>query len=251
MTAGTLQVRNALVLRDNWYYWRWYDAVGEGVVKYLSDFSHLASDAATGDPTEWMVTITEGGGGGDSTAVVTDLAGGGLLITTDNQALDGVNMQLGAVAGECIDLSGDHPLYFGTEFAINDVDQTAMFAGVGVTDTDWLGGLTDGMYFRSIDESADLYFVTEMSGVENTTNVATMADNTYIRAEFLYYNYAEIGPQVRVFIDNAEVSAARTLATAATFPDDELLRPTIEFTTGEAVANTCTMRFLRMIHIYE
>ena len=72
MTAGTLEVRDALVLRDNWYYWRWYDAVGRGIVKYLSDFSHLASDAATGDPTEWMVTITEGGGGGDSTVVVTD-----------------------------------------------------------------------------------------------------------------------------------------------------------------------------------
>ena len=160
-------------------------------------------------------------------------------------------MQLGAAAGENIDLSGDHPLYFGTEFCINDVDQTDIFAGVGVTDGDWSGGVADGMYFRSIDGSADLYFVTEMSGAENATNVATMTDNTYIRAEFLYFNYAEVGPQVRVFIDSAEVSAARTLATAATFPDDELLRLTVEFLTGEDVANTCTMRFLRMIHIYE
>ena len=251
MTVGTLAVRNALVVRDNWYYWRWYYGVGRGLVQYLTDFTHLASDDTTGDATEWMVTITEAGGGGDSTHAVTDLAGGGLLITTDNQAADGVNMQLGAAAGENIDLNGDHPLYFGTEFAINDVDQTAFFAGVGVTDVDWLGGLTDGMYFRSAADSGDLYFVTEQNSVENTTLVATMADDTYLRAEFLYYNYAEVGPQVRVFINSAEVSGARTLATAATFPDDELLRTTIEFTTNEAVADTCTMRWLRMIHIYE
>ena len=174
-----------------------------------------------------------------------------MLITTGTNEDDGINMQLGAVAGENIDLSGDHPLYFGTVFQINDVDQTVFFAGVGITDVDWLGGLTDGMYFRSVDGSADLYFVTEQDAVENTTLVATMADATDITCEFLYYNYAETGPQVRVFIDGAEVSAARTLATAATFPDDELLRTTVEFTTGEAVANTCTMQLLHMIHIYE
>ena len=251
MTIGTVEVRDALIVRDNWYYWRWFYGVGRGVVQYLQDFTHLASDNATGDPTEWELTITEGGGGGDSTAVITDNIGGALLITTDNQAVDGINMQLGAVAGENIDLSGDHPLYFATVFQINDVDQTAFFAGVGVTDVDWLGGLTDGMYFRSVDESADLYFVTEQDSVENATLVATMADATDIVCEFLYYNYAEVGPQVRVFIDGAEVSAARTLATAATFPDDELLRLTVEFTTGDASANTCIMQVLNMIHIYE
>ena len=251
MTVGTVEVKRALVVRNNWNYWRWYYAVGHGVVQYLQDFTNLASDNATGDPTEWMVTITEGGGGGDSTAVVTDTAGGGLLITTDNQAVDGINMQLGAAAGENVDLSGDHPLYFGTKFRINDVVQTAFFAGVGITDVDWLGGLTDGMYFRSIDESASLYFVTEQDAVENATLVATLADDTDILAEFLYFNYPEVGPQVRVFIDGAEVSAARTLATAATFPDDELLRLTVEFTTGEAVANTCIMEELNMIHIYK
>jgi hypothetical protein len=251
MTVGTVEVQRALVVRNNWNYWRWYYAVGHGVIQYLQDFTHLASDNATGDPTEWGLTITEDGGGGDSTVVITDTPSGGILITTDNQAVDGINMQLGAVAGENIDLSGDHPLYFGTVFRINDVDQTAFFAGVGITDVDWLGGLTDGMYFRSVDESADLYFVTEQDAVENTTLVATMADDTNVVAEFLYFNYPEVGPQVRVFINGAEVSAARTLATAATFPDDELLRLTVEFTTGEAVANTCIMEVLNMIHIYK
>ena len=249
MTTGITPVKNAIVVRDNWYSHRWYDAIGAGVVKYTNRFLTLASDAATGDATEWMVTITEAGGGGDSTHVVTDSAGGALLITTDNQAADGINMQLGAVAGECIDLSSDNPLSFGAVFQINDVDQTVLYAGVGVTDTDWLGGLTDGMYFRSVDGSADLYFVTEQDSVENATLVATMTDATDIVCEFLYYPYADTGPQVRVYIDGAEVSAARTLATAATFPDNELMRLTFEFTTGEAVANTCTLNYLGFIHI--
>ena len=251
MTIGTLEVRDALVVRDNWYYWRWYDAIGRGVVKHTNYFTSFPVDNATGDGTEWMVTITEAGGGGDSTHTLTDTAGGGLLITTDNQALDGINMQLGAAAGECIDLSRDYPLSFAAAFSINDVDQTAVFAGVGITDTDWTGGLTDGMYFRSIDGSADLYFVTEQDSVENATLVATMTDNTSITCEFLYYHYADTGPQVRVFIDRAEVSAARTLATAATFPDDELMRLSFEFTTGEATANTCQLDYLGFIHIYE
>ena len=251
MTTGIVQVRDALVVRDNWYSHRWYDAIGRGVVKHTQNFVNLPADDTTGDATEWMVTITEAGGGGDSTHVLTDTAGGGLLITTDNQALDGINMQLGAAAGECIDLSGDYPLSFAAAFQINDVDQTAVFAGVGITDTDWTGGLTDGMYFRSIDGSADLYFVTEQDSVENATLVATMTDATDITCEFLYQNWPEVGPQVRVFIDKAEVVAARTLATAATFPDDELMRLTFEFTTGEAVANTCQLEYLGFIHIYE
>jgi hypothetical protein len=250
MTVGTVEVKRALVLRDNWYYWRWFDAVGHGVMKYLQNFTHLDVDDNTRDPTEWEMTITEAGGG-VSTVVVTDEPTGAILITTAAQAVDGINMQLGAALGCNINLNGDHPLYFGTSFEINDVDQTAIFAGVGVTDVDWLGGLTDGIYFRSIDESADLYFVTEMNEVENATLVATLEDDTRITCEFLYFNYPEVGPQVRVFINGGEVSAARTLATAATFPDDELLRLTVEFTTGEAVANTCIMHVLNMIHIYE
>ncbi len=242
MTVETAEFKRALVFRDNVYPQRWYNAIGPGVTKYINNFETLDSDASTGDATEWMVTITEAGGGGDSTHVITDLAGGALLITTDNQAVDGINMQLGAVAGESIGLSADYPLYVGAEFAINDVDQTDIFVGVGVTDVDWSGGLTDGMYFRSEDESALLYFVTEKNSVELATSVATLVDGAHIRAEFLYDGYS-----VRAYINDSLV--ATVARSAATFPNDELMRLTVEFLTGEATANTCTMKFLRMIHI--
>ena len=242
MTVEEAEFKRALVFRDNVYPQRWYNAIGPGVTKYINNFETLDSDASTGDATEWMVTITEDGGGGDSTHVITDLAGGALLLTTDNQAVDGINMQLGAVAGESIGLSADYPLYVGAEFAINDVDQTDIFVGVGVTDVDWSGGLTDGMYFRSEDESALLYFVTEKNSVELATSVATLVDGAYIRAEFLYDGF-----NVRAYINDSLV--ATVARSAATFPNDELMRLTVEFLTGEATANTCTMKFLRMIHI--
>ena len=244
MTVTTFAAHRALVLRNDWYSHRWYDAVGHGVTKYIQEFATLKSDDTTGDATEWMVTITEAGGGGDSTHAVTDVAGGALLITTDNQAVDGVNMQLGAVAGESISLNYNQYLYFGTELAINDVDQTDIFAGVGVTDTDWSGGITDGMYFRSEDESAVLYFVTEKNSVELATAVATLADDTYIWLEYLFD-----GVNVKAYVNNNLV--ATVAKTAATFPNDELMRLTVEFLTGEAIANTCTIKSLRYIHISE
>jgi hypothetical protein len=244
MTVVTEEIKGALVFRDNVNTHRWYNAIGPGVTKYINNFETLDSDDSTGDATEFELTITEGGGGGDTTHVITDLAGGALLITTDNLENDGINMQLGAAAGESIGLSGDYPLYVGTELAINDVDQTDLFFGVGVTDTDWSGGITDGIYFSSIDESSALNFTTEKDSVENATAAATLADGVYIRMEFLYD-----GVNVKAYINDVEVTAAKTAGSAATFPDDELLRLTLEFLTGEAIANTCTVKWIRMIHL--
>lgn len=103
-------------------------------------------------------------------------------------------------------------------------------------------GVSDGIYFRSVDESAVLNLVVEQDNVELETAMATMVDGTYIRAEFLYD-----GTNLRAYINHNLIA---TIAdTVATFPNDELMRLTVEFLSG-AAASTCTMRWLRMIHIY-
>lgn len=241
MTVEMVNVQKALVFRDAEYTHRWYDAIGPGVVKYLNEFATLPSDDTTGDATEWELTITEAGAG-DTTHVVTDLEGGALLITCAANENDGISMQLGAAAGENIALTAGQSMYFGIEFAINDVDQTDCLFGATVTDTDTLGAVTDGLYFRSVDESAVLNFVTEKNSVESATAVATLVDATYIVAEFLFD-----GATVSAYINGGLIGS--TANSAATFPDDELLRLTLEFLTGEAVANTCTIKWLRMIHL--
>jgi len=229
------------VYRDSAYTHRWYDAVGERVTKYTLNTAGCPTDDTTGMPTEWTYTLVNA-----STFAHADLAGGAVLLTASAADNDGVKLQLGSELGgngENVDLSGRNPLYCGIEFAINDVDQTDIFFGVSMTDTTCLDAADTAMYFRSIDESAVLYFVTELNTVESVTAVATLADDTYIKAEFLY----DVDGYVYVYINDSLVTTVHD--SVATFPNDELMRLTLEFLTGEAVANTCTVRSLRMIHI--
>ena len=240
MSVDIVSINDALAFRDSSLPWRIYDAVGSGVVKHEENFAAWPVDDTTGDPTEWTPTITEAGA--DTTTVITDKAGGALLITCAGNEDDGVNLQLGQVAGESVKLDGSYPLYCGIRLAVNDADQVDLFFGVGVTDTDWSGGITDGVYFSSVDESAAVNFVTEKNSVESAVAVATLVDDAFITLEF-YYD----GATIYAYVNGVE--AASIAAGSATFPDDEELRLTLEFLSGEATANTCTVEWLRMVHI--
>jgi hypothetical protein len=242
MASELVSIRNAQVVRDDALTHRWFDAFGEGVAKYVTSFCRLSFDDQTTDPTEWTNTVVEVGAG-TSTAVQADVAGGALLITTAGNEDDGWSSQLGNPnSGEWLTFAAEYPTYFGVRFQINDVDQTDVFFGACVTDTAILGGVTDSIGFRSVDEDATLYFLLEQDSVESTTAVATMTDATDITAEFLYW-----GSNVYVYIDGVLVT---TIAdTDTNFPDDELLRLSYEFLTGEAVANTCQVRWMRLIQV--
>lgn len=241
MSVELHAVRNALVFRDDVHTHRWYDAFGEYVTKYIMNVAAVPTDDTTGMPTEWTNTLVNG-----SAFAHTDVAGGAVLLTTDNSTNDGIKLQLGdelAGNGENIDLSGRHPLYCGIEFALNDATQTDVLFGVSMTDTTVLDAADTAMYFRKVDGSTTLYFVTEKDTVEATTACVTMADATYVKAEFLY----DVDGYVYVYINDGLI--ATVADTIATFPNDELMRLTLEFLTGEDVANTCTVKSLRMIHI--
>jgi hypothetical protein len=238
--AGVIYENDANVCGGN----RWYDAYGANVCKYVTDFGSLPADDNTTDPTEFACTVVEAGAG-VSTAVLEDVAGGGLIITTAASATDGWSMQLGHPnAGEWLGLSGPYYAYFGTEFAINDADKAGVFLGAAVTDTTLLGGVTDGIYFRSAVDSAVLNFVLEKDSVESISAVATLADDTYVTAEFFWDGPAGY---VYAYIDGALV--ATIAETDASFPNNELLRLSVEFLTGENVADTCKLKWLRLIHI--
>ena len=241
MATEIVSINNAQVIRDASLTHRWYDAFGPGVAKYVTSFTSLAADDTTTDPAEWVDTVVEVAG--TSSAVLADVAGGALLITCAGNEDDGYSMQLGhANAGEWVSFAAEYQTYFGVRFALNDADQVDAFFGLAVTDTAILGGITDGMYFRTVDESAVLNFVMEKDSVETTTAVATLADATYITAEFLYW-----GSNVYVYIDGILVT---TIADSDTsFPNDELLRLSLEVLSGEAVANTCYISDLRLIQL--
>lgn len=241
MSTLTKTVQNALVYYDSVYTGRWYDAIGPGVHKYLQEFVALPADEGTGDPTEFEITVVEAGAL-TSTAVVTDQAGGALLITTAGDENDGWSMQLGAVAGESVFLDVENQVYLGVKFQVSDATDSDILVGLTVTDTAVLGGVTDGMYFRSVDGSTDLCFYTELNSAEGNTTVATLANNTDVTVEFLFD-----GDNVTPYANG--VAFATTHRTAATFPDDEELRLTVEYLNGAAGAETCTMSWLRLIHL--
>jgi len=241
MSTLTKTVNNALVYYDSTYTHRWYDAFGPNVYKYLQEFVALPADNATGDPTEWLETVVEIGAG-TSTAVLTDVAGGALLITTAADENDGWSMQLGGAAGEGVYLNGDYQTYMEATFQVSDATDSDILIGCTVTDTAVLGGVTDGLYFRSVDGSTDLCFVTENTNSEGTTTVATLVDATDVTVEFLFD-----GTTVTPYADG--VAYTGTASSATTFPHDQILRLTVEFLNGAAGAETCTLKSLRLIHL--
>ena len=210
------------------------DATGEGVVKYIDDFTSFPVDDTTGDPVAWTSTMVEAGSG-NTTIASTDKSGGAVIITTAGNEDDGLNMQLN---GESFKTDSNE-LYFYTKLKINDVDQTDLFVGLAVTDTTLLGGVANAIYFESVDGSASLSAVTESGSTETQSDsVGTLVDDTDIELEF-YYN----GSNVEFFVDGSSVATSST-----NIPSTEM-RVSVHFLTGEATANTCTIDEIRCIQI--
>jgi len=208
------------------------DAWGEGVVKYITDFTQFPIDDTTGDPTEYTSTVTEAGSG-NTTIAQTDASGGQVLITTAANENDGGSYQL---AGESFKTSGNE-LYFGTKIASNEATQSDFLVGLAVTDTALLGGVANGIYFECLDGATGISAVTESGSSETQTDsLATFADDTFIELEF-YYN----GSNVEFFINGSSVATH-----SATIPSTEM-RVSFEYLTGAAAAKTMTLDWIRCI----
>lgn len=215
---------------------RLIDAIGPDVVKFEDDFvvfKSAAADALVG----WTVTLVEGGAG-ETTVATQDGSGGELLITTDAADNDGANLQ---VIKESFELtSGQSAVYFGIRLKSGEATQSDFLAGLCITDTDLLGGLTDGVYFRKVDASTSVSAVTEKDSTETEeTGVLTFAADTYYLLEF-YFD----GSSVRFYVDGVLVATHTT-----NIPDDELLTPSLHFLTGNAAAETMTVDWIRAIQI--
>ena len=233
-------IRNCLVARDDTYTWRWYDAFGPNVVKYSLNVLGPPTDNTTGMPTEFINTLV-----GASTFTMADVLGGGVILTGAGAADDGVSLQLGAeagTAGENVYFAADYPCYFSIKFQVSDADQTDVLAGFCITNTALLGGMTDGLYFRSVDETATLNFVLEQGSAETVVAVGTLVDAVDMHCEMFYWAH-----NVYVYVDDVLMT---TIAdTDANFCNDELLRLSLEFLDGEAIGNTCTVKEFRFIQI--
>jgi hypothetical protein len=241
MAVELTTIHDCAVLRDDTNTWRWYDAFGPNVVKYEMNMAAIPTDNTTGMPTEWTNTLV-----GASTFVRSEaVAGGAVALTTAGANNDGIKLQLGSETGglsENVSFAWQYPTYFSIKMAISDADQSDVLAGFCVTDTTCLDGVDDGIFFRSIDETATLNFVLVQNGDESVVGVATLVDATVIHCEFFYW-----AGNVYVYVD--DVLMATIADDDANFCNDELMRLTLEFLTGDAAVVTCTVRELRFIQI--
>lgn len=221
----------------NLVYWdthrkRIIHALGADAFGFSDDFVGLGASSAD-TLLGWTSTLVEGGAS-ESTVAYTDVSGGAILITADAADNDGVNLQR---TGEAFSLSTSQRLtYYGIRLKVSEATQSDVLAGLCITDTDLLGAMTDGVYFRKVDASTSLAFVTEKDSSEtSTTGVLTVAADTWYVLEF-YFD----GTAVEAFVDGVSV-ARHTL----TIPDNELLTPSIHFLAGTTGGMTCTVDWVR------
>lgn len=209
------------------------DAIGSDVVKYVDDFVHGEGGDTAWDA--WTVTRVEAGAG-ESTITSGDTGNGTMLLTTDAAENDGLNCQL---LGESFKLEASKPLYFGARIqSLSDATQSDFFIGLAITDTDILGGITDGIGFKKVDGSADLTFaITKNSSTTTASGLKTLVASTAYVIEFFWDGI------LQVFVDGASVA----VPAITNLPDDEELRVSVQFLTGEAVAKTLAIDWIRCI----
>jgi hypothetical protein len=232
-------VNGQLVYYDAAYPHRWLDARGPDVVKWLEE----------GVATPWAAanylaccttTIVELGAGDTTVANVAGATGGEILISPAAADTDGANIQLN---GESFYFASKWPAYFGIRFKSDEATQDDFLFGWCITDTDLLGAVADGIFFRKVDGATSVAFVCAKGSVEAAvTGVQTFTANTYYVYEIVYD-----GSYVTAYIDG--VLVASIAATNLSFPNTEYLTPSLHYLSGEAPLNTATIDWIRAIQL--
>jgi hypothetical protein len=204
-------------------------AVGDNVQFYNLEPHNTQADGT--DPLGFTATVVEAGSGTTEFSPSNTERGAATITCAANED-DGGSYQL---LGESIKLDAGNWVYFRLKASINDVDQTDFFAGFAITDTAILGGVTDRIGFQSVDGDAGIDFLVEKDSTETKTeDVATSVDDTIFDLEFVWDG---TNSSLYTYVDGAAVTSTAT----DNLPNDEELRLSLEFLTGEAVANVMTV----------
>ena len=118
-----------------------------------------------------------------------------------------------------------------------EVLQADLMIGLYITDTDPIGGVSDGIYFRKDDGSAVLSLVGEKNSVESVAAVATLVADTYVAVEF-YYDGSD--DKIRAYVNGA-LAGSIPLTNVV---DDEEIALSFVIQNGQAVANVLTIDYI-------
>lgn len=202
----------------------------EDYYEYFNDFTK-PTDYDTND---WTLTTVEAGAG-SATEAIGNLAGGVLVVTNDAADDDSDFFQS---TKEVFKFVAGKKMYAAMRFKLSDVTQSDFVFGLQITDTTPLA-VTDGIYFRKDDGDAFLDFVVmKDSSATTKTAVATLVNDTYVKAAF-YYD----GEDLAIYIDDVAVGQVAI----TTVPDDEELAISFGVQNGEAVAKILSVDFIRAL----
>lgn len=170
---------------------------------------------------------------GTGTAAIVNEDGGILRLTNTAGATDSVSIQKD---NEGFLLQSGKKTYFKVLMKISDATQSALVAGLQITDTTPFS-VTDGVYFRKDDGDANIDFVVVKNSTATTaTAITTISDNTYFTLSFYYDGESKITYAVNDVIYGSSV--------ITNLPDDEELTVSIAAQNGEAVAKICSIDYV-------
>lgn len=153
--------------------------------------------------------------------------------TTDNS---GSELQYD---GESIALKTSKITIFTTSLIINETTSTNaatesdIYAGICITDTDLIGGFTDGVFFRKDDGDTYLDCVIRRDSVDSVaTAVTTLATGVDYNLEIVIIMSSTAGTGTAYFyVNGAEV--AKLTSTTMPYETEEYLTSSITFQTGD------------------
>jgi hypothetical protein len=198
-------------------------AIGDGVTWY--SFQPQFANEGTTDPTGWTATVVEVGTGTSEWNAANGERGTSTITTAANEN-DGYSAQL---IGEQFKLDAGNFVYFRLKAQLDKATQSDFFAGLAITDTAILAGVSDRIGFEKLDGSTALSFAAEKDSTQTlTTGLLTVEDGTDFDLEFVWdgrdltlYSYV-----------NGAYASEQTVTTNV--PNDEELRLSIEVLSGAA-----------------
>lgn len=206
----------------------------------VDDQSHFMSLSED----EWTAILTDGDGDSAEVRAVGDIHGGVLVLTTNDKDEDETGQQRDA---ETVLLDGNHGgTWFAARIKVDDADKCEILVGLSIRDTKFgvhhtaNGGVTDGVYIRSLHNTAAMLGVVEKDSTESTVALGNLADNTWVWVGF----YVADDGTTQFQVNGVDTGAA---VVATNIPDDEELAIAFTVQTGEAVAHTMYVDAYRLL----
>lgn len=183
---------------------------------YFNDFDQYVAG-------DWTVTETQAG----ATQALVDADGGVIALT--NSGTDNDINQIQKV-GESFRLSASKEAWLKIRVKVSDATNTDVNVGLIITDTDIVGGVTDGWYFTKAEDSTSVVFRQVLNSSASTVTAGTAADNTYMTLGAYYDGVAT----TKVFFNDVHVGSITSSTNLCT---DEDLTVTLNLQNGSGAAH--------------